>query len=541
MKHFEIVMVKFRKCRGPFMTCILLLLIIILCLQSKAYAQARQLDSSFADNGIKIKNFDFNPLDVPNDYLSEIALQADGKIVAAGSASLIYAVMRFKTDGTMDSTFGTNGKIQRIPGSGNSYINTVAIQPDQKILIGGYIAVGIGPHFNENFGLMRLNPNGDNDSTFGVNGLLNSDMGDSTEMLRSIALQPDGKIVAVGSVGPYSNFAQNDIAIARYLNNGSLDISFGNGGIVLNDIAFEDHAQKVLIQADGKIVIAGISVNDTLFETKTFILRYLSNGQIDNTFGIQGMFSHRSNAFGCADMALQPDGKIVAVVTLLDANFNHENSILRLNTDGTLDNTFGMGGMAKNTTCIEYGSGAISLQPDGKILVAGQSIEDTALGTTNFYLMRYTPQGFIDNSFGVNGVSELNITTNEGFSDVLIQPDGKIVAGGYTEIPATSEDFVVMRFKNDLVSTVEDYTKDFRSKLYPNPTHGKFTIDYLKPLEGEINVKVFDISGKTILSKSEIKGAYKTNLNLEVGAGIYLLQIIESTGEIVFTQSIHIE
>lgn len=535
-------MMKFKKCRGASMICILMLLIILLCVQSEAYAQAGELDSTFEVNGIKIRNFDYQPGDVYSDYVHELAIQSDGKIVAVGMTGLLTGIMRFNTNGTLDNTFGSQGKVQRIPGTWNSWLNSVAIQPDQKILTGGYMAVGVGPYFNENFCLMRFKPNGDNDSTFGINGLLNSDIGDSTEQLKSIALQSDGKIVAVGDTGPYGLSGNLDIALVRYQSNGILDSGFGNAGIVLTNIEYEDHAQKVLIQPDGKILVAGVSVDYFFpFEQKAFILRYLNNGQIDNTFGVQGQFNYKSNSFGCTDMVLQPDGKIVAVATLLDANDNYENSVFRLSTAGILDNSFGTGGMAKNTRCIEAGSEAVALQPDGKIVVAGQTVEDSLLGSMNFYVIRYKDQGAVDSTFGVNGLAEINITPNEGSSDVLLQTDGKIVVGGYTELPATSEDFVVMRFKNDLPSRVRDYTKDFKLKIYPNPTNGQFTIDYSKSLMEEINVKVFDITGKIIFSKSEIKGTYKTEITLDNGAGTYLLQIITSTGEKMFTQRIRVE
>jgi uncharacterized delta-60 repeat protein len=344
------------------------------------------LDSSFGTDG-KVAT----DLGGIREVAWGVALQPDGKIVVAGesgSSTTIkdFALARYNTNGTLDSSFGTGGKVITPVSSLADGAGAVAIQSDGKIVAAGYSNSGTASAVNRDFTLLRYNANGTLDNSFGVGGKVITDFGSSIDdQANAMAIQSDGKIIAVGKYGLDSS-AGTDYALARYNMDGSLDTSFGTGGKVLTSVANYDEALAVAIQADGKFVVAGISHNGA--NNDFSLVRYNTNGSLDNSFGTGGKVI---TAIGSGDdkalaVAIQSNGKIVVAG---DSNSgtstapNYDFAVVRYNTDGTLDSSFGAGGKVitpiSNRNDFVY---AATIQADGKIIVAGSS-------STAFALVRY--------------------------------------------------------------------------------------------------------------------------------------------------------
>src|SRR5262249_54426305 len=219
----------------------------------------------------------------------------DGKLVVVGQTyknndytGEDFAVARYNTNGTLDTTFGNGGRVRTdFPGLA-AVPSSVVIQPDGKIVVAG----GAFPLFTflGNFEVVRYNPNGSLDRSFGSGGIVTTTFPQGSYAF-DVALQPDGKIVAAGTV--FVDFipgeaSDTDFALARYNTDGTPDATFGNGGQVSTDfLGMEDDAFSVLIQPDGKIVAVGSANNPATFYDFA-VARYLSNGTIDTTFGVGG-------------------------------------------------------------------------------------------------------------------------------------------------------------------------------------------------------------------------------------------------------------
>src|SRR5947209_5776224 len=268
---------------------------------------------------------------------------------------------------------------------------------------------------------------GDLDATFGTGGRVLTDFGGGAGA-RALALQADGRIVVAGlsRVG-----VGDDFALARYNPNGSLDSSFGSGGRVLTDFGLDDEARAVVLQADGKIVVAGGS-GGAFFA----LARYNADGTLDPSFGSEGrVCTNVGGRDGARALALQSDGKIVVAGFSDVVGFGF--ALARYNPDGSLDPSFGSGGRVL-TGGVALARG-LALQSDGKIVVAGFS---DAGGGQDFALARYNPDGTLDLTFGTGG----KVTTDfGGFDDAFalaLPTDGKIVVAG-----SDGSDFALARYE----------------------------------------------------------------------------------------------
>ena len=395
------------------------------------------LDPTFGTDGKVLTDFDHS-----TDIANAVAIQADHKLVVVGTtyrdndfSNEDFAVARYNADGTLDKTFGAAGKVQTdFPGLA-AVASSVVIQPDGKIVVAG----GAFPLFTflGDFKVVRYNSNGSLDTSFGDGGIVTTKFPEGSYAF-DVALQADGKIIAAGTVfvdfspGESSN---TDFALARYNPDGTPDATFGNGGQVSTDfLGLEDDAFSVLIQPDGKIVAVG-SANDPATFYDFAAVRYLSNGTIDITFGVGGKVHSDfgdQNFDRARSAALQPDGRIVAAGFAISQNGGVQNfAVARYTSDGVLDANFGTGGM----TQIDFGNccqGAtkILLQGDGKIIAVGGSNGESA--EDDFLLARLTSDGSLDPTFGAGGKVRTSFgDLNGGANGAVFQPDGKIVAVGF--------------------------------------------------------------------------------------------------------------
>jgi len=467
-------------------TLVVCLLVLVPLIQPSA-ARADDpviLDTSFDTDG-KVTT----PIGLDGDVAYEVVLQSDGKIVAAGysynGTDEDFAVVRYNTDGSLDTTFSGDGKVTTPIGSGFEVAYSVVLQSDGKIVAAGYSDNGT----NNDFAVVRYNTNGSLDTSFGTGGIVTTPIGSSGDEGRSVVLQSDGKIVAAG----YSdNGTNNDFAVVRYNTNGSLDTSFGTGGIVTTPIGSSgDEGRSVVLQSDGKIVAAGYSHNGTNYDFA--VVRYNTNGSLDISFdtdgkvttpiGLRNDFAH--------SVVLQSDGKIVAAGSS-DNGTNYDFAVVRYNTEGSLDTSFGTGGIV--TTPIgssDDDAYSVVLQSDGKIVAAG--ISDNG---TNY--------DFAGVSYQTDGSLEAIITTPIGSSyevanSVVLQSDGKIVAAGYSH-NGTNNDFAVVRYSANTPAPEGDSGSD------SSPTTKKITPVVVKNADSITNMK-----NKTYLSKYSMKLKLREN------------------------------
>ncbi|HIK09829.1 MAG TPA: DUF4347 domain-containing protein, partial [Oscillatoriaceae cyanobacterium M33_DOE_052] len=388
---------------------------------------AGDLDTSFGTNGIIT-----TAIGTSNDFGRAIALQPDGKIVVAGSAQSgthnDFAAVRYNSDGTLDTSFNGTGKaVTPTSGSYDEGYGMI-LQPDGKIVVVGRAYTGT----TWNFSLARYNSNGTLDTSFNGTGIVTTNFGSGNRYAQAVALQSDGKIVVTG-------YVNSDVAIARYNTDGTLDGSFGSGGTLNSSFGSTEWAEAIAIQPDGKIVIAGRHYN--------FIVgRYNSNGSLDGSFsgGRIGTDFAGGTDQGYA-MVLQPDGKIV-VAGLANNGSNNDFAVARYNSDATLDTSFNTTG--KVTTAIGSSNDqgyAIALQSDGKIVVAGSANNGS---NNDFALTRYNSDGTLDTSFTSNTTGKTTTaigSSNEEARGVVLLPNGQILAAGYTN-NGSNFDFALVRY-----------------------------------------------------------------------------------------------
>lgn len=414
-------------------------LALILCwpLPDRVHAAADDLDLSFGSNGKVTTDFSGR-----NDSADAVAIQSDGKIVVAGNAfiegdvSIEFALARYNTDGSLDPTFGSAGRVSTAIGN-VAMIFDMVIQPDGRIVVTGLVA-------NHAFGLARYNTDGSLDTSFGLGGQVITEFLGGPDLAQGVALQSDGKIVVAGSVFDPHGVSGELFGVARYNGDGSLDPTFGSGGKVTTAIDAFAEANDVVVQPNGKIVAAGICLT-TSAGPAFAVVRYSTDGSLDPSFGSGGVaLNHPSSMFsarGIRSIALQPDGRIVA------AAFGE---IARYNANGSLDSSFGSMGEVIDDFSFDK---TLVLQPDGKIVVSGTGASE---GTgEDFALQRYNSDGSLDLTFGSGG----KVSTD--FGDIFdvpnalaIQNDGKIVQVGSSFQLGTQMDFALARYDSGSQSPI---------------------------------------------------------------------------------------
>lgn len=395
------------------------------------------LDASFGMNGRVT-----TPIG-GNDYANGVALQRDGKIVVAGGDW--FKLARYNPDGTLDAGFGTGGKVATPIGTFHNFASAVAIQGDGKIVAAGTSSNGA----NFEFALARYHPDGTLDASFGAGGTATTPVGVSDAHATGVVVQGDGKIVVGGYAGYTYAGADPDFALVRYDADGILDTAFGAGGKVTTPVgaSSDDVARGIAIQGDGRIVVAGSSSNGT--DSNFALVRYNPDATLDTGFGAGGKVvapAGMSSEFAEA-VTIQGDGKIVAAgasSTGTDSDF----ALARYNPDGTLDAAFGTAGKVITPVGLANDvARGIAIQGDGKIVVAGEAQHPYHIRSSYFALVRYEPDGSLDTGFGAGGkvTTAFDIREADSAGGVAIQADGKILVVGRSS-NNTDLDFALARY-----------------------------------------------------------------------------------------------
>ncbi len=355
------------------------------------------------------------PLGVSGDWARSVALRPDGRILGAGYSitgsrwehdapgpvtSYSSAVLSFSEDGRLGAVYSP--PIRGVRAYAGEVDTGIALLADGRILVAGdHTFWSNRDHNGDAFAVSRLMANGETDATFGANGLAEAVVPYAQDA-RAMVVQPDGRIVLAGEVD------YGYLVLLRFLPDGVLDTTFGNGGTLITPNFGE--AYGLALQTDGRLVAAGSTC--LYYEVCNVALaRYTADGQLDPTFGSGGLASADFGGADVAyDVAVLPDGKLLVAGSP---------TLARFNPDGSLDPSFGIDGSATSG----FTARSVALQPDGRIVVAG-SLNDA------FALARFTPDGRPDTSLGPTGVITTAFAGPAAAYDVAIQPDGRIVLIG---------------------------------------------------------------------------------------------------------------
>jgi uncharacterized delta-60 repeat protein len=347
---------------------------------------------------------------------------------AAAVVTLVLAfgsVAAWAADGDLDPSFGTSGRVKTLFPNG-SFANAIAIAPDGNIVVVGAAA---GPSVTGEFAVARYDANGSLDAAFDDDGMVTTAIEGGGDEARSVAVQPNGKIVVAGTD------SRRRFAIVRYLQDGATDPSFGIDGIAASDLTTgDDIAYDLAIQPDGKSVVAGVA--DGWFT----IARYLRDGSLDPSFGEGGsvFVSH-----GIArSVTLQPDGKIVAV-----GYSGRGLMVVRLRSDGRPDVSLAHDGVVSGVVG-SIAPLAVALQANGKIVVVGD------FDIFRCGIARFTKSGELDTTFARHGIRSVRFGSGEqNFTSVAVQADGRILAAGHVGPHEYGEEIVhrivLARFMHD--------------------------------------------------------------------------------------------
>jgi uncharacterized delta-60 repeat protein len=443
---------------------ILLSIVFSLAGVTIALAASGGLDNTFSSNGWARTDFAQE-----EDGVKDIAIQPDGKIVAAGHSGSVFwagdfALARYTTDGRLDKTFSGNGRV-RTDFGGYDIAYGIVVQSDGKLVVAGQTCTA-GDEVDCDAVLARYTPTGKLDPTFGQGGKVVTKIGTSSNNATALAIQPDGKIVVCGRV-----FQDQPLGwyytVQRYLPNGRLDSTFSGDGKVriqlrsFGSLYFDEGPTALTIQpSNGKIVVVGnawdLSRPDRRHDLA--VVRLNPNGSLDTTFSGNGIV--RTDFFRGGEsgddavyaVALQPDGKIVVVGETNAPNSPYrDGAIVRYNSNGTLDQTFGRrlpNGHHTGTKIIDIGLGSepltgLVVQPDGKLVMTFADFD-------RWFLLRLQPSGAFDPS--LQGKGFVRIPLSDHYIDYQLalakQPsDGKYVMGASVHtLPNTPPfDFLIAR------------------------------------------------------------------------------------------------
>ena len=467
-----------------------------------------------------------------------ITLQSDHKILITGSTRTPNGydhafIARYNEDGSVDNSLNGTGIIL-LDLQENSYSNSILVQPDGKILVGVESSDSTG----QMAWVLRFNENGTPDNSFDGDGKVSSPLYRKTGV-DALVLQPDGKILFGGyaaSAGYIDSFL-----IIRLLSNGAFDHSFDGDGILKFGVG-EEYANvtSLMVQPDGKIIAAGFAVFN--WNEDFTIARFNANGTLDQSFSGDGIlsmtFSYGDDRV--KEGLLQPDGKIVvAGFALNPINEKNDFAIARVNPDGTLDDSFHGNGMAL-TYITAYADGAYSLlrQPDGKLVMGGLAHSDLPQYGYGLTFARVNSNGLLDNTFDGDGVYTLEneMGTESLIYGMSLQPDGKIISAGIFRVNPLNK-LMLFRITTGLSTATHEVDQLITNvSLYPNPVTKSMVLNYSLDKSQHIQFIVCDATGKIVDQLSGIEertvGSHEEHLHLNksLAPGNYYLMMKTNGG-----------
>lgn len=492
----------------------LLFSLLFICSYNYCYSQIGKIDSTFGTNG--------NTINFP--WVDQFIVQSDDKILIAGGAGNNFGLARFKSNGKVDSTFGNNGKATGTTDPDASEgCNGIALQQDGKIVVSS------SGTDNQHFILARYTSDGHLDQSFGTNGIVKTIWGNWIQYPK-LSVQSDGKIIAGGQ--GYISGQTRDFVLIRYNSNGSLDNTFGAFGKVNTSFSRPIATlTSLVVLSDGKILTAGFTDSTGILHEKYAVAKYNSDGSLDNSFGTGGKLEpFLSNYYQdgtLSSVIVQLDGRIVLAGGYYDPNlaFVGYACLIRLNSNGTFDNSFGNNGLLlENFDTAFFGPSnsflGIVMQTDNKLIAVGQ-LHYNFNDSTNWAISRYKSNGVIDTTFGLNGRIVFYLAGGWPNS-VSLQSSGKILVN----------DLVMHRFLNDtFLGAFDLYESNNTILIYPNPIQTQVTLKYMLKQDEQISIELFDVLGKLvqqfITNETRTAGKHEEVLKLNelLTSGTYIINI----------------
>ena len=516
------------------------------------YNSNGSIDETFGTNGFAITSFENL-----SAITGAIGIRSDGKIVVAGEVYEPYghtqfAIAQYNADGSADLSFGNAGKTITEPGADHCNIYSLKILPDGKVIVAGDVETTLP--YRHDIAAVQYNSDGSLDTGFGSNGIVTSDLGNTTDVGRSVAFQSDGKIILSGT-RQGETWDTTDFAAVRYNQNGSIDSSFGTNGVVIID--FDNHIDdcgSVFVLADNSILLGGSTYDLSTNISKLAIVRLKSNGEADSSFGTNGKtteskadisFTTFSEANG---LAVDKNGKIIICAeayNLVDSRY----AVARFNEDGTADNSFGDNGIfVSSVSKDEAVPGGLCVQSDNKILVTGHVNYDIlTIRLNNDIVLPITLSSFTATKNSTSVLLSWQ-TKNELNNDHFIVERNTNEAGNFQVIGTVKskgnstgeqlysfEDFSpangnnYFRIKQVDINGQATYSKtltvNFNKalaiKLYPNPVKDNLTI---KGLSGISKLTIINASGVFVESKLTADNDCIWNIK-QLSAGVYYLKV----------------
>ncbi len=511
---------------------------------SLLHAQGLVPDNSFGTMGRVVTSF--GP---QSATLNSLALQSDGKILACGSYMTYLggpnsvdnqvAVKRFNADGTPDETFGTDGKVLiPIGGEYENEYNSIRIVANNKILIRAnsftLTITGTFPFQNYirtyDYALIRLNQNGSPDETFGPGGIQVYDFG-LAESGWGMDIQTDNKIVLGGT--SYETNSVDKFAVSRYWPDGSKDTGFGDGGqiIVSHGVNTQGKVFVIKIQPDGKIIAAGRCFTQGESGDHFALLRLNSDGSLDDTFGNNGKIVTQFEGGGSTifDLQLLPDGKILAIGTyFFNGDSNQKVAVAKYNANGSLDTSYNADGkmviaVGSDDAPVDFAFSSEAF-PNGELMVVGMTRYNNQ---SHAFMLKLNEDGTPDSTFGSDGVIQTN-AGDEAALDLMPLPNGEYILGGIAAVGDENEiDFALWKWKPSTLAAQPFKINHF--SVFPNPFEDFINVHVEMDPQQSLSINLHDLSGRKIKefgNQTILSGKQTIRLDMiQIPNGVYMLQI----------------
>ncbi|MBO9702588.1 MAG: T9SS type A sorting domain-containing protein [Sporocytophaga sp.] len=495
-----------------------------LFLFSNSYSQKIIPDNGFGINGKVTIDID------RNDETFSSCEQKDGKILIAATANHsnttgVTTVLRLLSDGSLDPSFGGNGKVSIPFGSEYSRAFSIAERDDHKILVAASFDSDKESTIETYLAVARLNSDGSLDNSFDDDGMLLISAGTPRSQLKDFILLPDNKMLLSGiSYDP--NIYDFDIAVVKLNEDGSFDNSFNNTGkLIITNSDHSDHLNKLFIRDNGQIMLLGQITKDKDY---CAVIRINSNGTLDNSFGENGIVlipQGVTNDF--RDLAVDEDGTIYIAGSYSD-NFFDQMAVISLNDNGSLNANFSDDGLLNFKLSDFHDSFSTILIKDGKLLLGGITEYNSKY---NIALVRLDKSGNFDNTFEDNGIYLFESSTvSENINQMFFQSDQKLLLLGGHDISILSTDGDILLYRVNYPITaslpnLQAFDQDFL--IFPNPSSGIINIKAPRQ-KGYIEVK--DLTGK-IHTQFDLSQKPQTFEISDLSQGIYIVTLLSEKGE----------
>ncbi len=520
----------------------------ILFISLFAFAQAGAIDKTYGKNGFFTQKSTEPSLDFPTQksvlqadnkllYIEENQDELT-KILSTN-------VIRLTAAGAVDKTFGNNGVLTMSIPNTDVVLTALTMQSDGKILLTGFGYKEDSTSSEFQILIFRLNSNGSLDGTFGTSGKIEIGQSNVTDAAFSIKSIKDGKILIGGVMSDNPN--SNDAILVRLNANGTIDTTFGNQGSYrhteISDISLK-YCFNVDLDKNGNIFMVGQGINGTSSESKGFLIKINANGTLDKTFGNNGSIEigddNADDIVFLGNLKVQADGKIVVLKRIILADETNITRIIRYLPTGKEDPTFGNSGVVTMNLATDNQAIAndLLLQSDGKILVnaINYNVNNGAFKNST---IRYDSKGKIDNVFGIQGSATIESDSIDYYiANILMASDGKIIVSTIGQNFNSNQSYqTTFRLLNPEVTATENITVANNLSIFPNPTQSDFVLSYtLDEIQNNISIDLVNLEGKVIttlltnLTRNTGKQIENIHLNENITSGVYFLKIKTDKG-----------